>query len=34
MEKSCYQEIIDEISKKLADKIFWKKKILSGEPHQ
>lgn len=28
MEKSCYQEIIDEISKKLADKIFLEEKNL------
>jgi len=28
MEKSCYQEIIDEVSKKLADKIFLEEKNL------
>jgi hypothetical protein len=28
MEKSCYQEIIDEISKKLADKISLEEKNL------
>jgi hypothetical protein len=28
MEKSCYQELIDEISKKLADKIFSEEKNL------
>jgi hypothetical protein len=28
MDKSCYQEIIDEISKKLADKIFLEEKNL------
>ena len=28
MEKSCYQEIIEEVSKKLADKIFSEEKNL------
>ena len=28
MEKSCYQEIIDEVSKKLADKFFSEEKNL------
>ena len=29
MEKDCYQEIIDEVSKKLADKITFKEKDLA-----
>jgi hypothetical protein len=29
MEKDCYQEIIDEVSKKLADKITSKEKDLA-----
>jgi hypothetical protein len=29
MEKSCYQEIIDEVSKKLADKFFSEEKNLA-----
>ncbi len=29
MEKSCYKEIIDEVSKKLADKIFSEEKNLA-----
>ncbi len=30
MEKDCYQEIIDEVSKKLADKITSKEKNLAS----
>ena len=29
MEKDCYQEIIDEVSKKLSDKIISKEKNLA-----
>lgn len=29
MEKSCYKKIIDEVSKKLADKIFSEEKNLA-----